>query len=165
VTPRIHPTAEVEPESVIGAGTSVWHLCHIRAGAVVGSDCTLGRNVFVDSGVQIGDRCKIQNNVSVYRGVTLEDGVFVGPSAVFTNDRTPRAEGDWSITPTVVRRGASIGAGAIIVCGVEIGEGALVGAGAVVTRDVEPWTKVVGNPARVIGRVDAHGRPAEAVTP
>lgn len=144
----VHATAEVEAGAEIGAGTAVWHLCHVREGASIGRDCVLGRNVFVDAGVRIGDRCKVQNNVSVYRGVTLEDEVFVGPSVVFTNDRRPSAVGDWEITPTLVRRGASIGGGAVVVCGVEIGAGALVGAGAVVTRDVPPGAVVVGNPAR-----------------
>lgn len=153
----IHQSADVESNARIGEGTKVWHLSHIRSGAQIGSDCTIGRNVFVDSGVTIGDSCKIQNNISVYHGVTLEDEVFVGPSAVFTNDLNPRAVGDWEIAPTVVRRGASIGAGAVIVCGTTIGQGALVAAGAVVTRDVPDWTLVMGNPARAVGLVCVHG--------
>ena len=149
----IHPSAEVEANVAIGEGTKIWRLSHLRSAASVGADCNLGRNVFVDVGVTIGARCKIQNNVSVYEGVTLEDDVFVGPSAVFTNDRTPRAFGAWEVVPTVVRRGASIGGGAVIVCGVEIGEHAMVGAGAVVTRDVEADRLVLGNPARPVGWV------------
>ena len=122
----------------------VWRLSHLRSGAEIGRDCNLGRNVFIDTDVKIGDRCKIQNNVSVYEGVTLEDDAFVGPAAVFTNDRTPRAYGGWEVVHTLVRRGASIGGGSVIVCGVEIGERAMVGAGAVVTKDVEADRLVLG---------------------
>lgn len=149
----IHPTAEIEPGAQIGAGTRIWRYAHVRTGARVGADCNLGRNVFVDLEVRIGDRCKIQNNVSVYEGVELEDDVFVGPAAVFTNDLTPRAFGDWQVVPTLVRRGAAIGGGAVIVCGVKIGEYALIGAGAVVTKDVEPHRLMLGNPARPVGWV------------
>jgi acetyltransferase-like isoleucine patch superfamily enzyme len=130
----------------------VWHHAHVRAGAHIGRDCSLGKNVFVDGGAIIGDRVRIQNNVSVYAGVTLEDDVMVGPSAVFTNDRFPRAHGfEWEITPTTVRRGAAIGANATIVCGVELGEWSMVGAGAVVTHDVDANAVVLGNPARRFG--------------
>jgi UDP-2-acetamido-3-amino-2,3-dideoxy-glucuronate N-acetyltransferase len=154
----VHPTAEVEDGAVIGAGTRVWHVTHVRSTARIGGDCNIGRNVYVDAGVTVGDRVKIQNNVSVYVGVTLEDDVFVGPSAVFTNDFNPRAHNpDWVVTPTLVRRGASIGANATIVCGVEIGEYALVAAGAVVTRDVRPYQVVAGNPARHHGWVNRLG--------
>jgi UDP-2-acetamido-3-amino-2,3-dideoxy-glucuronate N-acetyltransferase len=127
---------------------------HVRTGAVVGADAHLGANVFVDAGVRVGDRVKIQNNVSVYAGVTIEDEVFVGPSVVFTNDRYPRATNDdWEIVPTVVRRGASLGANATIRCGIEIGEYSVVGAGAVLTRSVDDHQLVVGNPARPAGWV------------
>lgn len=157
--PFVHPTCEVEEGCAIGGGSKIWHLGHIRTKAVIGRDCTLGRNVFVDSGVSIGDRVKIQNNVSVYAGVTIEDEVFVGPCAVFTNDLNPRARNhNWVITPTVVRRGASIGANATIVCGVVIGEFAMVAAGAVVTKDVQPYQLVAGNPARPKGWVDESGQ-------
>jgi acetyltransferase-like isoleucine patch superfamily enzyme len=158
----IHPTAEVSPEARIGPGTRIWHYVHVRERAVIGAECVLGRNVYVEDEVIIGDRVKIQNNVSVYRGVQLEDGVFVGPHATFTNDLHPRAinpDGslkglaDWTVTPTLVRRGAAIGAGAVVVCGVEIGSFALVGAGAVVTRDVPELGLSLGNPARVVGYV------------
>lgn len=150
----IHPTAVVEEGAVVGAGTRVWHLAHIRSGAQVGAGCVIGRAVFVDAGAVIGDACKVQNFVSVYSGVTLEDEVFVGPSAVFTNDRTPRAgSDDWRILTTVVQRGASIGGNATIVCGVTIGEWAMVGAGAVVIEDVERHALVIGNPARRVGWV------------
>jgi len=156
--PYLHETAVVEPDACIGAGTRVWHHAHVRTGAIVGAGCVLGKNVFVDAGVRVGDRVKIQNNVSLYTGVTLDDEVFVGPSATFTNDRVPRASAsDWEIVPTRVRRGASIGANATIVCGVEIGDFSMVGAGAVVIHDVERHELVVGNPARRIGWVCACG--------
>lgn len=154
----IHPSAEVEDGAAVGPGTKIWHVAHVRSSARIGAGCNIGRNVYVDAGVVIGDQVKIQNNVSVYVGVTIDDEVFVGPSAVFTNDLNPRAQNpDWSITPTRVRRGASIGANATIVCGVEIGEYALVAAGAVVTRDVLPGQLVAGNPARPRGWVNKHG--------
>ena len=145
----IHETAVVEDGAVIGEGTRVWHHAHVRSGSTVGRRCILGKNVYIDDGARVGDGVKIQNNVSVYSGVELGDDVFVGPSAVFTNDLLPRAaNAEWSVVATKVGRGASIGAGAVIVCGVEIGEWAMVGAGAVVTRSVEPHRLVVGNPAR-----------------
>jgi UDP-2-acetamido-3-amino-2,3-dideoxy-glucuronate N-acetyltransferase len=150
----IHPTALVEDGAVVGERTRVWHYAHIRAGAVVGPDATIGRNVYVDTGVRIGARTKIQNNVSVYRGVELADEVFVGPSAVFTNDRQPRAVApDWVVTPTVVHRGASIGANATVVCGVELAAWSMVAAGAVVTRATREHQLVAGNPARHLGWV------------
>ncbi|NJC65584.1 N-acetyltransferase [Planosporangium flavigriseum] len=157
-TAFVHPTAEVEDGAEVGAGTKIWHVAHIRSGARIGAGCNIGRNVYVDAGVSIGDLVKVQNNVSVYVGVTLEDEVFVGPSAVFTNDLRPRAQNpDWVVTPTVVRRGASIGANATIVCGTEIGQYALVAAGSVVTRDVQPHQVVAGNPARHLGWVNRRG--------
>jgi UDP-2-acetamido-3-amino-2,3-dideoxy-glucuronate N-acetyltransferase len=150
----VHPTAEVEAGATVGSGTRIWRQAHVRSGAVVGDDCNLGKNVFVDQHVRIGNRVKIQNNVSVYEGVTLEDEAFVGPSAVFTNDLRPRAQSPaWEIVPTVVRRGASIGGGAVIVCGKEIGEWAMVAAGSVVTRSVAAHQLVAGNPARHLGWV------------
>jgi len=149
-----HETAVIEEAARIGAGTRVWHHAHVRSGAVIGADCVLGKNVFVDAGAVVGDRCKIQNNVSVYNGVTLGSDVFVGPSAVFTNDLRPRASaGTWSITPTAVHDGASIGANATIVCGTVLGAGCMVAAGSVVTRDVAPQQLVAGNPARHHGWV------------
>jgi UDP-3-O-[3-hydroxymyristoyl] glucosamine N-acyltransferase len=158
VHPNVHETAVVEPGARLGDGTSVSNHAHVRAGAVVGRGCTLGKNVFVDAAARIGDAVQVQNDVSVYSGVTLEDEVLVGPSAVFTNDRAPRAVSpDWSVVPTVVRRGAVIGANATIVCGNEVGPWAMVGAGAVVTRPVAAHALVVGNPARVSGWVCACG--------
>jgi UDP-2-acetamido-3-amino-2,3-dideoxy-glucuronate N-acetyltransferase len=148
----VHDTAIVEADVSLGPGTSVWHHAQVRSGAVVGRDCSLGKNVFVDAGVRIGDRVRIQNNVSVYAGVTLADDVFVGPSAVFTNDRHPRAHGyAWKLAETKVGRGASIGANATLVCPLVIGEWAMVSAGAVVTRDVVAHQLVAGNPARPAG--------------
>jgi UDP-2-acetamido-3-amino-2,3-dideoxy-glucuronate N-acetyltransferase len=155
----VHASADVEEGAAIGAGTKVWHLAHIRSTARVGANCVIGRNVYVDADVVVGDLVKIQNNVSVYKGVTIEDEVFVGPCVVFTNDLRPRAQNpDWEITPTLVRRGASIGANATLVCGIEIGEYAMVAAGAVVTKDVAPYQLVAGNPARPLGFVDAKGQ-------
>jgi len=156
--PYVHPTAVVEDGATLGAGTRVWHHGHVRSGARIGTGTNLGKNVFVDSGAVIGDRVKVQNNVSVYSGVTVGNDVFVGPSAVFTNDLVPRAFAeDWAVTPTTVGSGASIGANATIVCGNDIGEFAMVGAGSVVTRPVRPHELVVGNPARHAGWVDRRG--------
>ena len=154
----IHPTADVEDGASVGSGTKIWHLAHVRAAATIGAGCVIGRNVYVDDHAVVGDRVKIQNNVSVYRGVTLDDEVFVGPCAVFTNDFRPRAQNpDWEITPTLVKRGASIGANATLVCGIEVGEYAMIAAGSVVTKNVEPYQLVAGNPARPKGWVDESG--------
>jgi acetyltransferase-like isoleucine patch superfamily enzyme len=168
----IHPTAEVEDGAVIGEGTKVWHLCHVRRDARIGLGSVLGRGVFVDAGVRIGDRVKIQNYVSVFHGVTLEDGVFVGPHVCFTNDLRPRAVNpdhsakavdDWVLRETLVRRGASLGANSTIVCGVTIGRWAMVGAGSVVTRHVADHALVVGNPARQVGYVTPAGEPVRTL--
>lgn len=131
----------------------MWHHAHVREGASIGDDCTLGKNVYVDAGVVIGNRVKVQNNVSVYSGVRLADDVFVGPSAVFTNDRVPRASDSWQLSQTTVHQGASIGANATLVAGIEIGAWAMIGAGAVVVRSVGPHELVVGNPAHRLGWV------------
>lgn len=148
------PTAVIEAEARIGSGTYVWHHSHVRSGATVGAGCVLGKNVYVDENARIGDRCKIQNNVSVYNGVVIGDDVFVGPAATFTNDRVPRAfNHDWSITPTTVGNGASIGANATIVCGSTLGEFCMVAAGSTVTRPVLAYQLVGGSPARHMGWV------------
>jgi len=149
----VHETAVVDPGAEIGKGTRVWHFSHVLPRTRIGRDCTIGQNVMVGPDVTVGDRCKIQNNVSIYKGVTLEEGVFCGPSCVFTNVMNPRAEVERKdeFRQTLVRRGATIGANATIVCGVTIGEYAFVGAGAVVTRDVPAHALVVGSPARRIG--------------
>ena len=150
----IHPTAIIDPGAVIGPGIRIWHWTHVCAGAVIGENCNLGQNVFIADQVQIGSGCKIQNNVSVYKGVTLEDGVFCGPSMVFTNIYNPRAEIRKmvdQVRPTLVKHGATLGANCTIVCGVTIGRYAFIGAGAVVTRDVPDHALVIGNPARQTG--------------
>lgn len=150
-----HESAYVDPGAKIGKGTKIWHFSHVMAGAEVGENCSLGQNVFVAKNVKIGNNVKIQNNVSVYEGVILEDFVFCGPSCVFTNVKTPRSafprNRSEDYIPTVVKRGATIGANATIVCGVTIGEWAFVAAGAVVTKDVPPYALVAGVPARIIG--------------
>lgn len=149
----LHPSSYVDEGAEIGAGTKIWHFCHLMPGVQVGKNCNIGQNVFIASGVQIGNNVKIQNNVSVYTGVTLEDDVFLGPSMVFTNVINPRSHVNRKdeYLPTRVGRGASIGANATIVCGVTLGEYCFIGAGAVVTRDVPPYALVHGNPARFRG--------------
>ena len=160
--PQIHPSALVEPDAQIGDGSRIWVNVQVRSKARIGQGCNLGKDVFVDERIEIGDRCKIQNGVSIYRGVTIGDDVFVGPHACFTNDLVPRAfNPDWKVVATQVENGASIGANATIVCGVTIGEFAMVAAGAVVTRDVPPYTLVMGNPARPVARVDRMGNKVE----
>lgn len=157
-TTYIHPQTHISSGASIGHGCKIWINVQIREGAVIGRDCILSKDVYIDHAVTIGDRCKIQNGVSIYHGVTIEDEVFVGPHASFTNDRVPRAFNvDWKVTPTRICRGASIGANATIVCGITIGEYAMVAAGSVVTRDVAPYTLVMGNPARSVSRIDRDG--------
>jgi UDP-2-acetamido-3-amino-2,3-dideoxy-glucuronate N-acetyltransferase len=154
-----HASAVIDEGATIGAGTKIWHFCHVMTGARIGARCVLGQNVFVAAGAVVGDGCHIQNNVSIYDGVVLEEDVFVGPSAVFTNVRTPRAavSRKGAYVTTRVGRGATIGANATLVCGVAIGEFAFVGAGAVVTRDVEAHALVTGVPARRTGWACACG--------
>ena len=150
----IHPTAEVSEGANIGDGTKIWNLAQVREDCVIGENCIISKNVYIDTKVEIGNRVKIQNNVNVYHGVKVEDDVFLGPSMTFTNDMFPRAfNADWKITNTLVKKGASIGANATIVCGNTIGEYAMVGSGSVVTKDVPAHALVVGNPARQIGWV------------
>ena len=149
----IHESAYVDDGAVIGPGTKVWHFCHVLGGAVIGARCSLGQNVVVMNGTRIGTNVKIQNNVSVYEGVELEDDVFCGPSMVFTNVMNPRSHVSRKneYRRTLVRRGASIGANATIVCGTTLGEYAFIGAGSVVARDVPAFALMVGVPARRIG--------------
>ena len=145
-----HETAVIDDGCCIGEGTRIWHFSHIMTGAVLGRGCNIGQNVVISPGVVLGNNVKVQNNVSVYTGVTCEDDVFLGPSMVFTNVINPRSfiERKAEFRPTTIRKGATIGANATVVCGVEIGEYAFVGAGSVVTRDVPPFSRVYGNPAK-----------------
>ncbi len=156
---RVHPTAVVDDGATLGAGTRVWHFTHVSSGAVIGKRCSLGQNVFVADRVRLGDNVKVQNNVSIYDDVTLEDDVFCGPSMVFTNVYNPRSAvpRKHEYRPTLVRRGATLGANCTIVCGCTIGAFAFVAAGAVVVADVADFALVVGVPARHAGWMSAHG--------
>jgi UDP-2-acetamido-3-amino-2,3-dideoxy-glucuronate N-acetyltransferase len=165
---RVHPTAEVSPEANIGPGSSIWNQAQVRERARIGAGCVIGKNVYVDADVVIGDHVKVQNNVSLFHGVTVEDGVFIGPHVCFTNDRVPRAvnadgspksDDDWEVSPTLVRRGAALGANSTILPGIVIGRWAMIGSGSVVTRDVDDHELVAGNPARRLGSVCACGQP------
>ncbi len=157
----IHKSSYVDENVSIGADTKVWHFSHIQSGSKIGQNCSIGQNVNIGNNVIIGNNVKIQNNVSVYEGVELEDYVFCGPSIVFTNIKTPRSEfpqrGSDFYTKTLVKKSASIGANATIVCGVTIGEYALIGSGSVITKDVPPYGLVFGNPGRVMGKVNKRG--------
>lgn len=155
----IHESSYVDDNCTIGDGTKIWHFSHIMSGCTIGKNCNIGQNVVISPDVVLGNGVKIQNNVSVYTGVTCEDDVFIGPSVVFTNVINPRSAVNRkdSFRKTIIRKGASIGANATIVCGVEIGEYALIGAGSVVTKDVRPYALVAGNPAREKGWVSRHG--------
>lgn len=159
MSPFIHPTAVVDEGARLGAGTKVWHFCHLMPDCEIGEACSLGQNVFVASGVRLGRNCKVQNNVSLYAGVTCGDDVFIGPSAVFTNVINPRSavnrRGEY--LPTVLKNGVTIGANAVIVCGTTLHEYAFVGAGSVVTKDVPAYGLVVGSPARQVGWMSAAG--------
>jgi UDP-2-acetamido-3-amino-2,3-dideoxy-glucuronate N-acetyltransferase len=176
---RVHATADLEAGVSVGPRTSIWHRAQVRVGAQIGAECIIGRDAFIDEGVRLGNRVKVQNGALVYHGVTVEDGVFIGPGAILTNDRYPRAitatgdlarGEDWTVSPILIRNGASVGAGAVVVAGVDVGPFALVGAGAVVTRPVLGHSLVVGNPARRMGWVcacgarltDSHGTAAPA---
>ncbi|MFI5225150.1 MAG: acyltransferase [Candidatus Limnocylindrales bacterium] len=177
---RVHETADLEADVTVGARTSIWHRAAVRTGARIGADCIIGRDAFIDEGVSVGERVKIQNGALVYHGVTVEDAVFIGPGAILTNDRYPRAvtstgdlarASDWEVAPITLRHGCSIGAGAVVVAGTDVGRYATVGAGAIVTRDVQANALVAGNPARRLGwvcdcgarlTVAASGAPASA---
>jgi len=157
----VHTTAIVDEGAQIGEGSRVWHWVHICSGASIGKGVSLGQNVFVGNKVRIGDNCKIQNNVSVYDNVTLEEGVFCGPSMVFTNVYNPRAliERKNEYRDTLVKKGATLGANCTVVCGVTIGEHAFVGAGALINKDVKPYALMLGVPARHIGWMSHYGEP------
>jgi UDP-2-acetamido-3-amino-2,3-dideoxy-glucuronate N-acetyltransferase len=159
----VHPTAVIDPGAKIGKGTKIWHFCHVMSKAQIGQNCVLGQNVFVADNVVIGNNVKIQNNVSVYTGVIVEDDVFLGPSMVFTNVNNPRSivNRHDQYEQTLVKRGATIGANATIVCGVTLGEFCFVGAGAVVTKDVPPYALVVGVPAKQVGWMSEYGHKLE----
>lgn len=151
----VHESSYVDEGCSLGSGTKIWHFCHVLKGSTIGSDCVVGQNCMIGPEVTVGNHCKLQNNVSLYKGVILEDEVFCGPSCVFTNVYTPRAfiERKSEFKPTLVKRGASIGANATIVCGVTIGRYAFIGAGAVVKQDVPDYGLCVGVPSRCIGWV------------
>jgi len=154
-----HPSSFIDPGSTIGEGTTIWHFCHIMPDCTIGKNCSLGQNVVVMPGVILGDNVKVQNNVSIYTGVICEDDVFLGPSMVFTNVINPRSAivRKDQYKKTLVRKGATIGANATIICGIEIGEYAFIGAGAVVTKDVPPYGLVMGNPSRQTEWISASG--------
>lgn len=156
----VHESSYIDDDVIIGDDTKIWHFCHIQRGARIGNHCSLGQNVNISNNVVIGNGVRIQNNVSVYEGVTIEDHVFLGPSCVFTNDLTPRAQypkGKEKYLPTLIRKGASIGANATIICGHTIGEYAMVAAGSVVAQDVPDYCLVKGVPAKVCAKVDING--------
>ena len=157
----VHESSFVDSGAIIGKNTKIWHYSHVQSGAVLGEECVLGQNVNIGNNVTIGNKVKIQNNVSIYEGVELEDYVFCGPSMVFTNIRVPRSEfsqkGSENYEKTLVKKSASIGANATIICGVTIGRYALIGSGAVVTKDVPDYSLVIGNPGKIIGKVDKRG--------
>jgi UDP-2-acetamido-3-amino-2,3-dideoxy-glucuronate N-acetyltransferase len=168
--PFIHPTADVSPKATIGPGTKIWQHTQVREGARIGANCIVGKGVYVDFDVTIGDNVKIQNGVYVYHGVTVEDGVFLGPGVILTNDKLPRAinpdgslkgDANWEVSPILIKRGASIGTGVVVLPGTTVGEFAMVGAGAVVTRDVPAYGLVYGNPARLHGYVCRCGQPLQ----
>jgi UDP-2-acetamido-3-amino-2,3-dideoxy-glucuronate N-acetyltransferase len=155
----VHPSAVVDKTAKIGKGTKIWHFVHVRENAEIGENCLLGHAVYVDKEVKIGDRVKLENRANVYRGVRIEDDVFVGPHVTFTNDPYPRSfSADWKVVPTVVKKGASIGAGSVVTCGITIEEYAMIGAGSVVTNKIPPHALAYGNPAKIRGFVCRCGR-------
>ena len=161
-----HHTADIASNATIGNETKIWNYVQIREKVCIGSECIIGKNVYIDFGVHIGNKCKIQNNVSLFHGVTIEDGVFIGPHVCFSNDKLPRAinedgsiksDNDWTVTETLIQKGASIGANSTILPGVIIGEYAMIGAGSVVTKNIPSFSLAYGNPARIYGTVDKKG--------
>lgn len=158
-----HTTAVIDSDCEIGSGTKIWHFSHIMSGCIIGEACNIGQNVVISPTVKLGRNVKVQNNVSVYTGVICEDDVFLGPSMVFTNVINPRSHVNRKneFIQTIVRKGATIGANATVVCGNEIGQYAMIGAGAVITKQVKPYALVVGNPAKQIGWVSENGHKLE----
>lgn len=154
-----HETAVIDDGCIIGKGTRIWHFCHIMPGCEIGANCNLGQNVVISPGVRLGNQVKVQNNVSIYTGVTCESEVFIGPSVVFTNVINPRSAVSRKdqYAKTIVRKGATIGANATIICGITIGDYAFIGAGSVVTKEVKPYALMVGNPARQTGWMSEFG--------
>jgi len=158
----VHPTAVVDKKATIGDGTKVWHFVHVRENAEIGKKCVLGHSVYVGEEVKIGNGVKLENRATVYRGVKIEDKAFVGPHVTFTNDPYPRSfSTEWKIVPTLVKEGASIGAGAVVICGITIGEYAMIGAGSVVTKDIPSHAIAYGNPAEIRGFACRCGRKLE----
>jgi UDP-2-acetamido-3-amino-2,3-dideoxy-glucuronate N-acetyltransferase len=173
MTVRIHPTADVSPDALIGDGTSIWHHAQVREGSVIGENCIIGKGVYIDQGVHIGENVKIQNYVSVYHGVHIEDGVFIGPHVCFTNDLLPRAinpdgtlkhPDDWILTRTLIKKGAALGANSTIRCGITIGAWAMIGCGTVVTKDIPNYGLVWGNPGKLNGYVCPCGTRLDVAT-
>ena len=158
----VEPTSIVDVTAIIGDGTRVWNFVHVREKAEIGNNCVLGDYVYIGRGVKIGDGVKLENRTTVYEGVTIEEKVFVGPDVTFTNDPIPRSfSTDWNLLPTIVKKGASIGASTVVVCGVTLGEYVLIGAGSVVTKDVPPYALAYGNPAKIRGFVCRNGTKLE----
>ena len=158
-----HDSAIVDEGAQIGEGTRIWAFCHIQSGAVIGKGCNICNGSFVEKGAVIGDDVTIKHNVCVFDGVEIEDQVFVGSNIAFINDRNPRSKNqDWKLEKTVIKKGASLGANAVVMCGLTVGEYAVIGAGSVVTKDVAPYTVVYGNPAAVQGKVDEKGKRVHA---
>ncbi len=156
---RIHPSAVVDEGAVIGDGTAIWHFSHICAGAVIGNNCSLGQNVLVAENASLGNNVKVQNNVAIYRGITVEDDVFLGPSCVLTNVTNPRSQVSRKTLyeKTLIRRGATVGANATVVCGITLGQYCFIGAGAVTTKDVPDYGLILGNPGKLSGYLSRHG--------
>lgn len=146
----LHETSYVDDGAEIGEGTKIWHFSHVCAGAKIGKNCSFGQNVYIAPDVVIGDNVRVQNGVSIYSGLVIEDYCFLGPHCVFTNDRYPRSHGKWVMEKTILKRGASVGANATVLCGVALGEFSMVGCGSTVIKSVPPKTLVVGNPARIV---------------